>query len=229
MEGLLFKIADIEIFVHQSIVIWLVLCVLVSYFFYWGGKKFKNADSSVAPNGAVLLLEILVNTAKGIIGGNLKQKTWDYLPFFGTLMLMMVLSNLMGVVGLQPPTSNLSVTVTLAMIMIILIHATDIKNHGIVAKIKGYFEPVSFLFPLNVVGDLAFPFSLTLRLFGNMLGGSIIMGLLYVLIGYLLPFSLVSLFVTPFLHMYFDMFGAFMQTFIFFTIASFFLGQNSDV
>ena len=144
-------------------------------------------------------------------------------------MLMMVLSNLMGVVGLQPPTSNLSVTVTLAMIMIILIHATDIKNHGIVAKIKGYFEPVSFLFPLNVVGDLAFPFSLTLRLFGNMLGGSIIMGLLYVLIGYLLPFSLVSLFVTPFLHMYFDMFGAFMQTFIFFTIASFFLGQNSDV
>ena len=229
MEGLLITVGDKQFFVHQSIVIWLVLCLIITITLTWAGSKIKKADPSEAPTGAVLVFEILAKAAISTIGGNLKGLTWKHLPLFGTLMLAIVLSNLMGLFGLQVPTSNLSVTGTLGMLMIVLIHGTDIKLHGIVGKIKGMFEPMAFLFPLNVAGDLALPLSLSLRLFGNMLGGSIITGLLYVLIKALLPYSIISFIVTPFLHMYFDVFSALMQTFIFFTIASFFLSESSDV
>ncbi|NLC96026.1 MAG: F0F1 ATP synthase subunit A [Erysipelotrichaceae bacterium] len=229
MEGLVVTIGNYKFFVHQSIVTWLILCILITITLIYAGSKIKKADPSKAPTGIVLVFEILVKTAVGVIGGNLKELTWKHVPLFGTLMLAIVLSNLMGLLGLQVPTSNLSVTTTLGMLMVVLIHATDIKLHGIGGKIKGMFEPMPFLFPLNIAGDLAFPLSITLRLFGNMLGGSIITGLLYVLIKALLPYSIISFIVTPFLHLYFDVFSAFMQTYIFFTIASFFLSQSSDV
>lgn len=229
MEGLLITIGDNNFFIHQSIVIWLVLCLFITILLIWAGNKIKNADPSKAPTGVVLVFEIFVKAVISIIGGNLKGLTWKHLPLFGTLTFAIVLSNLMGLLGVQVPTSNISVTATLGMLMIILIHATDIKLHGIDGKIKAMFEPIAILFPLNVVGDLALPLSITFRLFGNMLGGSIITGLLYVLIKALMPFSAISFIVTPFLHMYFDVFSAFMQTYIFFTIASFFLSQSSDV
>ena len=114
------------------------------------------------------------------------------------------------------------------MMMIILIHFTDLKKHGFKGKFKSLCEPIPFLLPLNILGDIAFPISLSLRLFGNMLGGSIIVSLLYLLIQSLLPWGGVLFAVTPFLHMYFDVFTAFMQTYIFFMLASFFLSESSD-
>ena len=106
--------------------------------------------------------------------------------------------------------------------------AESIRLHGIIGKLKGWCEPMAFLFPLNVIGDLAFPVSLTLRLFGNMLGGTIIVTLLYMLVKAFMPFTALMYVVTPFLHMYFDIFTAFMQTYIFFTLASYFLGESCD-
>lgn len=82
------------------------------------------------------------------------------------------------------------------------------------------------LTPLNVIGELALPISLTMRLFGNILAGYIISMLVYTLIKMLMPVGLLGLLVTPFLHMYFDIFSGVIQTYIFFTLSSFFLGQQ---
>ena len=71
---------------------------------------------------------------------------------------------------------------------------------------KGFFEPLWFLFPLNVVGELATPISLSFRLFGNILGGMIIMSLLYQVVPILIPAPL---------HIYFDIFSGVLQAFIF--------------
>ncbi|NBK98239.1 MAG: F0F1 ATP synthase subunit A [Erysipelotrichia bacterium] len=212
----------------MSILIWLVIGLFVTILLCWAGNKFKHADPSKPPTGVVLVFEQLVHICTGVLNANLTNKTWKYLPFMGTVMIMMVLSNLMGLIGLQSPTSNITLDAVLVMMMIVLIHGTDIKLHGIVGKLKAWCEPLPFLFPLNVIGDLAFPVSLTLRLFGNMLGGTIIVSLLYLLMKSLMPFSLAMYIVTPFLHMYFDIFTAFMQTYIFFTLASYFLGESCD-
>lgn len=228
MEGLLIRIGDFEWFIHQSIVIWIGVCIVVGIFLCFAGKKFKNADPTKAPKGALLIFEQLVSACSMVVGGNLNQKTWKYLPFLGTIMIVMVFSNLMGLIGLQTPTSNLSVCITLVIMMFLLIHGTDIKLHGIKGKFKAWLDPVPALLPLNIIGDLAFPVSLTLRLFGNMLGGTIIVALLYMLMKAFLPFTAAMYVVTPFLHMYFDMFTAFMQTYIFFMLATFFLGGACD-
>lgn len=228
-DGVLIQIGDFNWFIHQTIFIWLGIGILVSGLLIWGGKKIKNADPSQAPHGAVLIFEILGGLAKNVIGNNLHSKAWRYLPFMGTVMFMMVISNLMGLIGLQSPTSNLSVNVTLVLCMVVLIHGTDIKLHGLKGKFKGWCEPIAALLPLNIIGDIAFPISLCLRLFGNMLGGTIIVMLLYTFIRAIMPFGVLAYAVTPFLHMYFDIFTAFMQTYIFFTLASFFLAEGADV
>lgn len=226
---LVIKIADYQFPIHQTILIWLGIGVLVCGILIWGGQKLKKADPSKAPHGSVLVFEIIGEMAKNVIGSNLHEKTWKYLPFMGTVMFMMVISNLMGLFGLQPPTSNLGVNITLVLCVFILIQYTDIKQHGFIGKLKGWCEPFAALLPLNIIGDLAFPVSLCLRLFGNMLGGSIIVILLYSLIETMMPYGVVMFAITPFLHMYLDIFTAFMQTYIFFTLGSFFLAESADV
>ncbi|MDH6366530.1 MULTISPECIES: F0F1 ATP synthase subunit A [unclassified Breznakia] len=227
-DGILIKIGDFDLFVHQTIVIWIGVGILVCALLIWGGNKLKHADPTKPPKGAVLVFETIVNLCAMVVKGNLNKKTWKFLPYFGTIMIMMVISNLLGLFGLQPPTSNLSLAMVLAIGIFLLIHFSDIKNHGIKGKWKALTDPVPLLLPLNVIGDIAFPVSLTLRLFGNMLGGSIIMALVYVLVKAAMPFTGILLAVTPFLHMYFDMFTAFMQTYIFFTLATFFLSDAVD-
>lgn len=225
LDGILIQIGNFDLFIHQTILIWIIIGAAVTALLVYAGKQIKKADPTQAPTGVVLVFEQLASICSTVIGGNLHGKTWKYLPFMGTVMVCMVISNLMGLLGLQPPTSNLSVNMTLALMMFFLIHGTDIKLHGVIGKLKAWCEPLPFLFPLNVIGDLAFPVSLTLRLFGNMLGGTIIVALLYMMIQTLLPYSAVLFAVTPFLHMYFDIFTAFMQTYIFFMLASFFLSE----
>lgn len=227
-DGLLIHIGDYDWVIHQSIIIWFGIGIIVCALFYWAGKKFKNADPTKAPKGVVLVFEQLVSLMTGVISGNLNKKTWNYLPYLGTIMAMMVISNLAGLIGLQAPTSNLTLDITLVICMFLLIHGTDIKLHGIKGKFKSWCEPVPFLLPLNIIGDFAFPVSLTLRLFGNMLGGTIIVTLLYMLVKGIWPFSFLMYAATPFLHMYFDIFTAFMQTYIFFMLATFFLGEAAD-
>lgn len=225
MEGILITIGDFELFIHQTIVIWFGICIVVGILLAWAGSKFKKADPTKAPTGVVLVFEQVVNMCMNIIKGNLSEKTWQYLPFMGTVMILMLISNLMGLIGLQPPTSNISVTATLAITFVLTIHFSEIKEKGLKGKWKSLLDPIPFLFPLNIIGDVALPLSLTLRLFGNLLGGSIIIALLYLLIEMLLPASVVLLGITPFLHMYFDIFTACIQTYIFFTLVSFNLGD----
>ena len=135
---------------------------------------------------------------------------------------MMAPSNLLGLIGLQPPTSNLSVNVTLAVMMFVLVQYTGLKEKGIKGRIAELCDPFLLFMPLNVLGDLALPVSLSLRLFGNMLAGTIIVGMVYGLMESLLPFSIIGYSLTPFFHAYFDIFSGLIQTYIFFTLASFF-------
>ena len=228
MEGILITIGEYSFLIHQSILIWFGVLIFVGILLTWGGKKIRMADPIKEPEGAVLVFENLGNIIKGVIGGNLNERTWRYLPFYGTIMICMAISCLMGLIGLQPPTSNLTLNLTLALIMVILIHGTDIRLHGIKGKLKSLAEPIPLLFPLNVIGDLALPVSLTLRLFGNLLGGTIIIALLYNMIKAIMPYGILAFAVTPFLHLYFDVFTAFMQTYIFFMLTSFFLSEVLD-
>ncbi|WP_430641166.1 F0F1 ATP synthase subunit A [Copranaerobaculum intestinale] len=224
-DGLLIHIGGMDIQLHTSIINWLMIGLVLCLFFIIVGKKFETADERKAPKGILLIAEMIVGLCKSIIGDNLKESTRHYIPFFGTLIMMMAVSNLLGLLGLQPPTSNLSVNVTLALMMFLLIQFTNVKENGLVNRLKQWLDPFPFLAPLNIIGDCALPISLSLRLFGNLLAGTIIMGLFYSLLQSVWPFTILGYVVTPFLHFYFDIFSGLIQTYIFFTLASFFLSE----
>lgn len=228
-NGLLITIGNFKIEVHISVLTWLIICLIVGITMVVLGRKFKRADASKAPSGVLLVAESAIRLVMWIVNNSLGKRTRKFLPLYGTMIFVMLISNLSSLLGIQAPTSNLSVNATLAVIMFIMIQYTAFKEQGILGHIKGWTEPIWVLTPLNILGDCVFPLSLSLRLFGNMLGGTIIMTLVYTLfsaLNSLLTGLGVSLFiVTPLLHMYFDIFSGCIQTYIFFTLSTFFLGQ----
>lgn len=119
-----------------------------------------------------------------------------------------MISNLSGLVGLRPPTADYGVTFTLGIFTFILIQFNNVRyNKG--RAFTDLFQPIPLLFPINLIGELAVPFSLSIRLFGNVLSGTVIMGLLY---GLLNQFALAW---PAVLHVYFDIFSGCIQTYVF--------------
>ncbi len=232
INGLLITINGKEYILQQAAIVWLVIGFLMCLFFIFCHFKIKNADPTKAPKGLILILLEIYNFVMFTIQGNLDRKTNKYLPMFGSLILMMAVSNLVGLLGFQPPTSNIGINATLAVIFWLFIQGRAIKDRGFIGRMKELADPNWLLFPLNLIGELVIPLSLSMRLFGNILSGTIIVTLFYGMFEFLnsiLSMLGVSLFLfAPFLHMYFDIFSGLIQTYVFFTIASFFLGQAGN-
>ncbi len=226
ISQIVIHIGSFQFSIHQSILVWLVICVLMCVLAWYAGRKIEKADPSKAPKGIVYWSEELYNLCLYVVQGNLKEKTIKYLPMFGTIMVGMLLSNLTGLFGFQNPTSNVSFNATLALMFFFMIQFNGVHKNGLKARLKELTEPMWLLTPLNIIGELATPISLTMRLFGNILAGSIISLLIYTLIKGIAPWGYFGLTLTPFIHMYFDVFSGVIQTYIFFTLGTYFLGQQ---
>ncbi len=224
---LVFHFGSFEFSIHQSIIIWLGVCLVMGIVAFIAGKKIESADPSKAPKGIVYWSEELYNLCLYVVKNNLKETTEHYMPIFGTLMVGMLISNLVGLIGLQNPTSNVSFNATLALMFFLMIQFHGVTKAGLKARLKELTEPMWLLTPLNVIGELALPISLTMRLFGNILAGTIISLLIYTLIKSIAPWGYLGLTLTPFIHMYFDIFSGVIQTYIFFTLGTYFLGQQA--
>ena len=111
-----------------------------------------------------------------------------YLPFIATLGLFILTANLMSLVpGLAGPTTNLNTTAACALVVFFAYHAIGLRKQGVVTYIKHFMGPVWWLAPLmmpiEIISHLARPLSLTLRLFGNMVGGHILLAVIFFLMG----------------------------------------------
>ncbi len=226
VSQIIITIGSFKLTIHQSILVWLVICLFLCIMAVICGKKIEKADPSKPPKGLVYVSEEIYNLCLYVVQGNLKEKTIKYIPIFGTLMIAMLISNLVGLTGFQNPTSNVSFNATLAIMFFLMIQFNALKKGGLKNRLKELCEPFPFLMPLNIIGDLALPISLTMRLFGNILAGSIITLLVYTLIKNIAPWGYLGLTLTPFIHAYFDIFSGVIQTYIFFTLGTYFLGQQ---
>lgn len=168
------------------------------------------------------IYEFLDSTIEQILGPWKKK----YYTYFATLFLFIFLSNIItffpipwarvenGVFTIYPafrsPTADLNTTVCLAIITIILVIGVSIKNNGFLGYLKGFAAPNPIMLPLNIVGEVAKPINISMRLFGNMFAGMIIMGLIYMAVPYFVPAAL---------HLYFDLFAGLVQSFVFVTLS----------
>lgn len=220
---LLITIGGKEILINDSIINTVLVVIVLSIFALYVNKKMKSADVNEKPTGFQNIVEILVESINNLVKTNMGEKNMSFAPYIFTLMLFLAVANLLGLVGLTPPTADYSVTFTLA---IITFFATQIMlfktRRGILGYLKSYTEPFILLTPINVIGELANPISLSFRLFGNILSGGIIMTLVYSALGYVAPL------LAPVLHGYFDLFSGLLQTFIFGMLTMIFIGIATD-
>lgn len=153
--------------------------------------------------------EMLIEFLDGLVVSGMGKRAKIYRNFILTLMVFICISNISGVFGLRPPTADFAVTFGMGIIVFFIIQYVNFKNNGFGA-ITGLFQPIPVLFPINLIGEFANPISLSLRLFGNVVGGTIMLGLYYGLIPWFAKLG-----IPAFLHAYLDLFSGVIQTYVF--------------
>lgn len=190
---------------HVSVLIVMLLLIILAIAVR---IKMKHPDKVPGKfqNVIELFVELTGNMVEGIMGKNNKGKFAGYIA---TLLLFIFISNISGLFGLRPPTADFGVTLPLGLITFGLIHYNNIK-HNKAGAFTALFKPMPLLFPINLIGEIATPFSLSLRLFGNVLSGTVMMALVYGLLPLLVKIGLPAV-----LHVYFDLFAGAIQTYVF--------------
>ena len=169
-----------------------------------------------------LAAEWVVEKTDSLVQGNMGEYFSQFSPFICAILGYSAFSSLSSLVGLFPPTSDFSTVFGWALLVFILITYYKLKG-GVGNYLKGYFEPIPFFAPLNVIGEIATPISMSFRHFGNILSGSVISALIASALGGLTRSVFGSLGSIPFLQIglpavlsvYFDVFSGCLQAFIF--------------
>lgn len=204
-------------FSETIITTWIIMAALIIFALVVRHKlkKFKDVPDTRFQN----FVEMIVESMDNFVAGNMGEKYRYFGNWFFGVFAFILISNLSGLLGFRAPTADLGTTAALALTTFVLIHFMGIIT-GKLGYFKGYFEPVPFLVPLNIISEIATPVSLSFRLFGNLLGGTIIMGLVYTI-----P-MVIRVWIPAFLHIYFDVFSGCLQTFIFVMLSMAFIGDK---
>lgn len=139
-------------------------------------------DIKKFPSGLQGLMETIIEWFEGFFGSIIGPVASRYVPFLGTLFIYILTMNLWGLIPLMhSPTNNLNITIALAICVFFHTHITGVKKHGAWGYAKHFADPwwlAPLMVPIHIVGELARPLSLSLRLFGNLMGEDIAIALL---------------------------------------------------
>ena len=193
---------------------WIIMIVLVALSIWFTRHMELNPTKK-----RQILIESFIQLIYGAIYGILGEQGKKYIPYLLTVMLYLGAANMIGIFGLTPPTKDLNVTVALAVMSIILVEYVGIRTKGVGGWLKGFTQPVAMITPLNVLEIFIKPLSLCMRLFGNILGAYIIMELLKYAVPAVAP-MVASL--------YFDLFDAFLQAYVFVFLTSLYLKEAME-
>lgn len=155
---------------------WLIMILLV--FGSWLVTRKLSASTNISQGQN--LLEVLVLGISNQIQEVSQQKPEPYVPFIGTLFIFIAVSNILSIIpGYQPPTGSLSTTAALAICVFVAIPFYGIKKQGFIGYFKKcYLQPTPFMLPFNIIGRFSNTISLAVRLFGNVMSGTMIVAIL---------------------------------------------------
>lgn len=203
----IWNIFGIDIWITETIVnTWIIMLVLTLIALYTRSKlkKFKEI-----PAGFQNAIEAVIEMFDNFITNTLGKKLSYIAPWYFMVFMFVLFSALMSIFGLRAPTADWATTFALAFASFILMLGMGFKlQKG--AYLKSFFDPHFIFFPLNLIGEIAKPVSLSFRLFGNMLSGTIILTLYYGLMPYFTQIGIPAL-----LHAFFDIIFGALQTYIF--------------
>jgi F-type H+-transporting ATPase subunit a len=205
IHQLIITIAGYQITINIEAVLmaWVAFAVLIIFGLLSTRKK------GFIPRPLQVIAELLVDTLYKLTEDAMdKEKAEKYGPLVVSLFLFLVLSNWLGIIPhLEEPTKDLNTPLSLGLMGFVIAHYVGIRSKGLKNYIWEYFQPFIIMMPLNVIGEVAKIVSISFRLFGNIMGGSIIILVVsHLSYNVLLP---------PFLNAFFGLFVGTIQAFVF--------------
>lgn len=154
---------------------WLVIAVLVAVSAMVARRVTATRELTQGQN----LLEMIVEAIERQIREISEDDPGRYLPFVGTLFLFVAASNLLTIVpGYQPPTGSLSTATALALCVFVAVPAYGISRKGLRAYLRQYIRPSPIMLPFNIIGEVSRTLALAVRLFGNVMSGTLLVAVL---------------------------------------------------
>lgn len=175
----------------------------------------RAAVRSSPQSGLAVAAETTVEAIEQLVTDVVGRPVPWLVTFSGSLFLFIAACNLAGQLpGVRPPTANIVTTSALAAIVFLAVPLAGIASHGTWGYLKHYFQPNPLLFPLHVISELSRTLALSVRLFGNMMSGHVIVALLVALAGFLVPTPLMAL----------DLLIGLLQAYIFALLSTVYIG-----
>ncbi len=209
--GKLFSLLGFEHFAHEYphvIYTWVVMAILIAL------GVIGTKSLSLIPEKLQNVLELIISGLEEFTVSITGEEGRSFFPLVGTIFIYIFVSNLIGLIpGFYPPTASLNTTLSCAIIVFIYTHVLGVKYHG-THYIKHFLGPIWWMswliLPIEIIGHLARVLSLSFRLFGNMMGHELVLGILFMLAGaFFAPLPIMAL----------GIFVAFVQAFIFYLLS----------
>lgn len=195
-----------DVYISWAII---VALVLLSIWFTRGMEVVPTKKRQVMIES---FIGMLYNMLYGILGEHGKR----YITYLLTVMIYLGAANMMGLFGISPPTKSLNVPLGLAIMSIVLVQYASIHHKGVGGWLKSFAQPIAIITPIKVLEIFIKPLSLCMRLFGNILGAYIIMELIKIVVPMIVP-------IAP--SLYFDIFDAFLQAYVFVFLTSLYIQE----
>ena len=226
--GDLFTITITQTAIASCIVTWALILAC-----YLLGKNLKKR-----PDGRQVIVEKLVMMLYDMVSDTMGPHNMHFAPYIGALFLSSLFGSLIATTGFfRSSTADLSTTATWAIMTIVIVWASNIREQGFWNWLKGFTEPIFIMTPMNLVGEFATPVSMAFRHFGNVMGGSVLTTLMYsalalasnALLGWLpgflgsIPFLQVGL--PAVFSLYFDFFSSGIQALVFCMLSMVYIGM----
>jgi F-type H+-transporting ATPase subunit a len=224
-----FQIFGMEIKTGLSetvIVSWLVMAILIIAAFFLT-RKLKEV-----PRGPQAILEGLIEFLNRFSKEHFGSRARVFGPYIGTIFLFLLVANIIPVLSptaafgleppftIKPPARDINLTAAMAILSIMIVLVSGLRARGLKGWCKNLLHPVPVMLPFNLLEYLIRPTSMCLRLFGNILGGFIIMKLLEAVVPIVIP---------PFISIYFDLLDGLIQALVFTFLTTLFVAEAVDV
>ncbi len=196
---------------------WIVMTIMVIGSWYITRKLSPSTRLSDGQNFLEIIVLGIGQQIKDISGRSPKK----FIAFIGTIFLFIAFSNILSIIPeplFRPPTASLSTTSALAFCVFIAVPLYGIQTQGLKNYLKQYLEPTPFMLPLNIISEFSRTLALAMRLFGNVLSGTMIVGLLI---------ALTPIFV-PIIMQLFGLLTGVIQAYIFAILAMVFIASGMD-
>ena len=189
---------------HVSI---LVVMLVLFVFALAANRTMRHAQE--VPGFFQNIVELVVEKLDGMVKMVMGKNAAKFANYIGTIFIFILISNFSGLLGLRPPTADYGVTLPLGLATFTLIHYNKLKHKKLKGALAELCDPWPIWAPINIIGYIAVPVSLSLRLFANVLSGVVMMALVYGLL------RVIAIGWPAVLHVYFDLFSGAIQTYVF--------------